>query len=109
MMHKQMNIYRQGDVLLVEVRNMPEGKPETVARDSGRIVLAHGEVTGHSHAIAEREAEMVQFADGERYLRVGAPVTVRHEEHDAITLPPATYRVVIQREYTPDEIRRVVD
>ena len=50
----------------------------------------------------------------ERYLRVGGPVTLDHEEHAPITVVPGTYRVVIQREYVPAEIapslfRRVVD
>lgn len=104
-----MNIYRQGDVLLIEVDNLPNGESQEVKRDNGKVVLAYGEVTGHSHAIAEQDAHMVRFADGERYLLVGEPVTVRHEEHTAIQLPPATYKVVIQREYSPEEIRRVVD
>jgi hypothetical protein len=103
---------RQGDVLVVRVEAIPdEAKP--VARDRGRVVLAYGEVTGHAHAIAARDATLLEL-DGERYLRVTAPVTLDHEEHAAIDLPPGSFRVVIQREYVPSELpeqawRRVVD
>jgi hypothetical protein len=35
--------------------------------------------------------------------------TIIHEEHQPITLPQGTYRVWMQREYTPQAIRQVVD
>jgi len=34
---------------------------------------------------------------------------VVHEEHGPISLEPGTYRVWIQREYSPEAIRRVLD
>lgn len=103
---------RQGDVLLTEVGEAPE-RARPVRRDAGRVILAYGEVTGHAHAIASPRARLLEL-DGERYLEVTGPATLDHEEHDAIELAPATYRVVIQREYVPAEIapagsRRVVD
>ena len=103
---------RQGDVLVLGVEAIPDdAKP--VTRDRGRVVLAYGEVTGHAHAIAARDATLLEL-DGERYLRVTAPVTLDHEEHATIELPPGSFRVVIQREYVPSELpeqawRRVVD
>ena len=103
---------RQGDVLVLGVDAIPDdAKP--VSRDRGRVVLAYGEVTGHAHAIAARDATLLEL-DGERYLRVTAPVTLDHEEHATIELPPGSFRVVIQREYVPSELpeqawRRVVD
>ena len=105
-------MYRQGDVLLVPVDEVPE-RAKPVARDGGRVVLAWGEVTGHAHAIRAAAAQLVAV-DEERFLRVGAPVTLDHEEHAQITVEPGVYRVVIQREYVPSEItsqqfRRVVD
>ena len=65
---KKREQYRQGDVLIERVAKVPAGlKP--VAREAGRIVLAHGEVTGHAHAIAEPECELLETGD-ERFLRV---------------------------------------
>jgi hypothetical protein len=39
----------------------------------------------------------------------GEPAALEHDEHDTITLPPGSYRIVRQREYAPEEIRYVAD
>ena len=94
--------YRQGDVLLVRVEDDVKSRPHrSVARDEGRIVLAYGEQTGHAHAIADAEAELIELETGERFLVTARGVSLRHEEHDTIELPPGSYRVVRQREYAP--------
>lgn len=115
-------VFRQGDVLIVRVDGEVEvGKP--VPRDTGRVVLAYGEVTGHAHAIADRGANLYElredktlvgddvWARASRILQVSAKagVELRHEEHAAILIPAGNYRIVHQREYHPEEIRRVVD
>lgn len=109
-------MYRQGDVL---IRRAPKGatvpadaKPEP--RDGlGRLILAAGEVTGHHHAVADPTATLLPWvlADGTPALLLDAPdgATVRHEEHDAITLPPGQFVVSTQREYSPEAIRNVRD
>jgi hypothetical protein len=104
-----MFVARQGDVLIFEA-TIPT-KTAAVARDQGRIILAYGEVTGHAHAILDREVELLSVADQvDRWLRVGGEgATIMHEEHGAIALPPGDFRVRIQREYSPEEIRRVAD
>ena len=99
----QSGQYRQGDVLLVrvdddDVRSRPH---RSVARDDGRIVLAYGEATGHAHAIADADAELIELEDGGRFLVTARGVSLRHEEHETIELPPGSYRVVRQREYAP--------
>jgi hypothetical protein len=100
--------YRQGDVFLMRVPELP---PEAVAvdgNDNGRIVLAYGEVTGHAHAIDARCAQMYTHGDAV-LLAVKETVRLVHEEHNAITLEPGYYRVTRQREYSPREVRRVSD
>jgi len=102
--------YRQGDVLLLEVACRPSDV-RRVPREQGRLVLAHGEVTGHAHVIADAAAELVtrEQAD-ELYLLVyGDEVVLEHEEHDTIPLPAGSYRVIRQREYTPESVRYVAD
>src|SRR5579872_6115678 len=83
----RMEIYRQGDVLLIPVDNIPDGT-RTVARDDrGRLVLAEGEVTGHAHAIVDEAAELVTADEAaELYLLVHGtdPVALLHEEHAKI-------------------------
>jgi hypothetical protein len=106
-----MKMYRQGDVLITEVKRVPKGlKP--VPRENGRIVLAHGEVTGHCHAIDSENAlflgaDLEEMED--RFLRVEQECEVVHDEHDTITLPPGDYAIRRQREYAPEAIRRVAD
>lgn len=39
----------------------------------------------------------------------GAPVVLRHEEHDAISIPPGDYYVGRQREFHAGEARQVAD
>jgi hypothetical protein len=103
---------RQGDVLLIPADGIPAAA-RVVARDKGRVVLAYGEVTGHAHAIASRDATHLRDGD-DRYLRLRATATLAHEEHAAIEVPPGVYRIVIQREYVPAPVpanawRRVID
>jgi len=50
---------RQGDVLLRRVEHIPENVTP-VPRENGRIILAHGEATGHAHAILDEAAELVR-------------------------------------------------
>ncbi len=104
-------LIRQGDVLLVPVRSIPEGAAPR-ARDNGRVILAYGEVTGHAHAIADTiddpACELLATGDA-TYLRVDRVSQLVHEEHSAAKLAPGAYRVVRQREYQPDQIRQVAD
>lgn len=101
---------RQGDVLIIKakVSSIPAGAKK-VEPEQGRIVLAHGEVTGHAHVIEKDAAALFETADGNRYLEVHHLTSLKHEEHDAIKLEPGTYEVIRQVEYTPEEIRRVAD
>ena len=101
-------IYRQGDVLIVAVESMPKGA--LVKREDGSVVLAHGEVTGHSHRIPSRHAKLYRTEEDARFLRVegSAPVALLHEEHAPVNLPPGNYRVIIHAEYQPSALPRQV-
>jgi hypothetical protein len=105
-------IYRQGDVLIRKVPSLPKGSTAVVNAD--RVVLAHGEVTGHAHAIAPGLATEFTMLDAERVTRRFLEITsdkaaVTHEEHATIPLPPGFYEITIQREYDPVEVRQVAD
>lgn len=118
---------RQGDVMLVRVDKLPEGLTETPRDKAGRIVLAHGEKSGHGHAIRDANVRGLRLSTtredptgvsgGVDYIEVGGSgATLSHEyitgqkaEHEAITLPPGIYRIALQREYSPEAIVRVVD
>lgn len=79
------------------------------AQPLSHTTLAHGELTGHSHRIAEKGAARM-FNDGDLYLEVTADfATLVHQEHADIPLPRGFYRVWRQREYSPQEIRIIRD
>jgi len=97
--------------LIVPVKSMPK-KLEPIARENGRVILAHGEVTGHAHAIKDERATL--FRDPKLaavFLNVSGDglVALEHDEHDRIEIPPGSYRVIRQREYSPEAIRNVAD
>ncbi|MES2788883.1 MAG: hypothetical protein V4719_04620 [Planctomycetota bacterium] len=100
-----MPLYRHGDLLVENVADIP---PD--ARQVQHLVLAEGELTGHSHRIAEKDAATLYQMQGELFLRVtGERATLIHQEHGPIELPRGGYRVWRQREYSPREIRVVRD
>ena len=118
---------RQGDVMLVRVDKLPAGLIATKRDKIGRIVLAHGERSGHGHAIrdpfvcgfrlATTGDDPTGVSGGVDYIEVGGSgATLAHEyesgqmaEHEPIGLPPGVYKVALQREYSPAGIRRAAD
>ena len=108
------SMVRQGDVLLIPVSQIPNGAT-VVKTTAGRVVLAEGESTGHAHTLEAGSATLYSTADSaDRWLRVhgqsgGGVAVLTHQEHASIELPPGDYIMRRQREYTPEEIRRVAD
>lgn len=107
-----MFLARQGDVMIMGVDEIPEGL-EKIKPGVRGYVLAEGEATGHAHTLNE-----VQFAqmwkgsqeeDPDLFLKTDKACTVVHEEHGTINLPEGTFLVRRQREYSPEEIRKVQD
>lgn len=98
---------RQGDVLVQRVSELPKGltkqKPE-----QGKIILAHGEVTNHMHSIDFDKADWWKNG-GDQFINVSAPVEIIHQEHAPVPLSRGMFRVVRQKEYTPQAIRNVAD
>ena len=106
------DIYRQGDILLIPVKTLPAAvKP--VEPENSRVVLAHGEVTGHHHSFAMSDRIALFREDGSGgglFLSVSgdtAPLT--HQEHHTLHIPAGTHEIRRQREYHPEAIRRVED
>jgi hypothetical protein len=110
---------------------------KTDAREAGRIILAHGEVTGHAHEVlladmdtvpTMEQAQFFEAPDGTRELICLTPCVLVHQEHGRIALDPATpvqvrqgdvlldptgpgtWRVVRQQEWAgPDAWYQVAD
>lgn len=105
---------RQGDVLVLHVTGeVTVG--QQIAREDGRIVLAHGEATGHAHAIKQKRAKLHEPTDAEalhlgaKVLRVEVRAKLEHEEHAPFAIPVGDNLVVRQQEYSRAEIRNVAD
>lgn len=105
-------MYRQGDVLIVPAKSIAGKEVQPI---NGRLILGEGEATGHAHVIDTAKlprgatARMLREAEREFLSVVGAPAVIEHEEHAPVTITPGDYEIVHQREYTPEEIRRVAD
>lgn len=104
-------------------------------REHGQIILAHGEVTGHSHQVVGLETDIASMPpaqyfeepDGRRVLLVDRPCQLVHQEHGTIALDPANpvqvrqgdvllqpigqgaWQCVRQSEFDASEIRQVMD
>lgn len=105
-------LYRQGDVLLMRVA---KPKHKLTPKGEKRIVLALGETTGHAHVI-DGHAESwiddlgVTFIEAKEAVRLLHVTETRQKaDHDPHELPAGWYQQIHQHEYTPSEIRRVVD
>jgi len=98
-----MQTIRQGDLILVAA---------DIAADFGPTqpqTLAIGEESGHSHVLTGALAEV----EGRRFIRLDQADALRVEgmpwRHDPITVPAGVWEVRVQREYTPEGIRQVMD
>ncbi len=98
-------LYRHGDVLISSIKKIPEDAKKRPGK-----MLVEGEITGHSHHFTN-SANIQLYQDSEYiYIDVLSPKeSLIHEEHKPISLEKGQYKVWIQREYTPQEIRRVLD
>lgn len=114
---------RQGDVFLERI-DPSDAAGKVVPRENRRIVLAHGEATGHAHVVERKDATLYEREDKsavgdevwERLLRCLAPAELRHDcpgqeapDHNTIPLPAGDYVVVQQLQYSPAEIVPVRD
>ena len=112
-----MNYMQQGDVILKEIKKLPDGLKKT----SGNV-LAEGESTGHFHSLCSKEQafgryEKVQgltyYKDekGNSYVHVEQELDLLHQEHNKISVAPGIYEIGIVREYDhfAEEARNVVD
>ena len=101
-----MKIYRQGDVSLHEIRELPK---EVFRAESN--VLALGEVTGHSHRFEEKEIVVFEDRNGSKYVQLLKPAVLVHEEHENIKIDKGLYAVRIEREFDvfSEAIKEVTD
>jgi hypothetical protein len=103
----------QGDVMFIRIEKLPDGLEEKEA--GARLIVAHSE-SGHHHvARAERirlygaDDPMVCYLVNEtgRYMDI---VHERpHDTHETLRLDGPIWKIVRQREATPEGWRQVAD
>lgn len=98
--------YRQGDVCLVSVTDLPANLEELF--DPRGVVLAEGETSGHYHGVVSGNPRLYRRgAPDARYLTVDHEAEIRVigggsggvERHTAVVIAPGNYRVVTQRRW----------
>jgi hypothetical protein len=95
-------IYRQGDVLLQKVEQLPSGAK--LKKDN---IILRGEATGHAHRVengrlyeAVLEQDKFVFRPETRMFVIASKETrIVHEEHGPIELEVGIYIIIRQREY----------
>lgn len=118
-----MKKYQQGDVVMFQVDEetynkqinkfgTPSQSTTYKGNTNTRAILAFGEVTGHTHRVNMDEmlenAEVTLNMDHNRKAGTDVPigfqvhnevVTLKHEEHNPLDLPPGFYLVRIVQEF----------
>jgi hypothetical protein len=104
-------IIRQGDVILREIRELPQyAKRVYTAEEFNDVivtpdtVVVHGE-SGHKHVLRGVKTYMVNW-ERAVYVVVDEPVTLKHDEHPAIEIPKGIYAITHIRDYA---LSRVID
>jgi hypothetical protein len=98
-----MKAFRQGDVSILAVKDVPK----QARRVKGELVLARGELSGHSHRIVDGKASLHRALPDRLFLRVESrSARLFHEEHEDVRLPRGNYEIRRQREFDPFGGRR---
>ena len=110
-----MHAIRHGDVVLVKVREFDPGRRQNDEfREEDGVVLAEGEITGHTHQLHSNtadplivsESRSAQFGEGWFLEIPEGGATLTHEEHDTIPLDPGKWIAFNQREAWTDRSAR---
>jgi hypothetical protein len=111
-MMDRMRQLQQGDVLFQQVASIPDGARRLP--NQGQVVVARGEATGHNHVITSDRAglwELTRNGVTVLYLDVETPVTLVHDEHKTLPIPPGIYRIgrIKEYDYFSEMERPIVD
>lgn len=108
-----LRLYAQGDILIERIEDAPVSGQVIEACEDGAVVVAEGELTGHSHRLVGsvtlyRDPALARDVPDNLYLGhlqvTGSAVQLEHEEHAPIRLARGSYRVRRQRHLEPSDI-----
>lgn len=105
----------QGDVMIIRIDRAPDLTDyQEVPHENGRVIVTHSE-TGHHHVLDRPSGKMFTHKDDrlKSFLVLSETTNLVHlrenHTHESITMPPGNYKVIRQREYTPEGYRQVQD
>src|SRR3972149_2434960 len=87
---EKVEIFRQGDILLIKREEVPDG-----FKKSSDKILIRGETTGHAHK-ASRTVQVFRNPEGRMFISGSGQLL--HEEHDPIPID-GIYEIQRQIEY----------
>lgn len=108
MTNTNFNGLRHGEVMLIPVKEIPNGK----TLKKGDYLLAHSE-TGHHHVLEGTGFEVTELGDGQVFLKVLRATDLTHrktyDKHRTLTIPESLLERYHMVEYDPaGEAIRVV-
>jgi len=103
-MEKNLIQRRQGDILIMEIADIPED-----AQKQTTNIVARGEVTGHTHRLSAGAQAAIMMAGASMYIECLKQSKLLHDEHAPIDLPVGNYKVVRQQEFLPRGWQQVAD
>lgn len=108
----------QGDFIIMRVDSIPDNvKP--VLPENGKFVLAHSE-TGHNHVVSD-DGNVMVYANPdtkatdlyELFMVVKDSTQIdhlrSHDTHESLGVSEGNYKIMRQREYTPEGFRKAQD
>lgn len=121
---------RQGDIYIMRVD--PHEVPNTHQIKNEPLIIGYGETTNHRHEVdtlksnvqwlvsavedinnfaktGDSEADIYIQSDGDFDVKIEGGTKADRQRHDAHSFPAGTYKIWRQRQYTPQEVKRVVD
>lgn len=111
------NFAAQGEAFIRRVSSTPDGTMEIKA-ENGSHIIAHSE-TGHHHVMDSEHVTVLErtkdVPEGMKILHliVKEPTALEHlrpnDTHEPIMFDKGEYEIRLQREYTPEGLRRVMD
>jgi len=107
-MDLRKRVLQHGDVILVAVKEIPEGATKIKIKPG--FIVERGEGV-HTHVIDDVSNLDVYRLNGTMYLQVKDKTLIDHEEHKAQVLEVMPQEKIIEREwdYESEEARKTLD
>ena len=105
----------QGDILIIKIDEIPSYANLVEVKPEGENVIVTHSETGHHHVMDRKRVTMFENKNKELecFLVVHREATLdhlrSHDTHESILFSPGKYKIIRQREYTPEGYRRVSD